>query len=91
MTYFLLNCLTHHTNQINKTMGLKTQCDACGDIVLGITDSLQEIDGRYYCSSCATKLRKPNMALCPDCGQVISARAAACPKCGAPQSNATAA
>jgi rRNA maturation endonuclease Nob1 len=50
-------------------LGIKTQCESCGGIVLGITDSFQKIDGRYLCSSCATKLKKPNMTLCPDCGQ----------------------
>jgi predicted amidophosphoribosyltransferase len=72
-------------------LGIKTQCESCGAVVLGITDSLQKIDGRYLCSPCAIKLKKPNMTLCQDCGQVISVRAAACPKCGAPQSHATAA
>ena len=72
-------------------LGIKTQCESCGEVVLGITDTLHKVGGRYLCSPCATKLKNPNMMLCPDCGQVISVRATACPKCGAPQSHATAA
>ena len=72
-------------------MGIKTKCESCGATVIGVTDSLQKISARYLCSSCATKLKNPNMQVCPDCGQIISVRAAACPKCGAPQTQKTAA
>ena len=33
-------------------MGLKTSCDRCGQTVLGITQSLKPVNGKYLCQEC---------------------------------------
>ena len=33
---------------------------------------------------CGESERTPNLTACPDCGEKVSKRAAACPHCGAP-------
>jgi DNA-directed RNA polymerase subunit RPC12/RpoP len=71
-------------------MPLRTTCEGCGKPVLGITTGLEEVDGKYLCSFCATQAREnaanPNLAKCGVCGKWISTRAAACPQCGVPRS-----
>lgn len=70
-------------------MPLKFHCDSCSQIVLGIFSGLRKVDGQFLCRPCANNAaansKNPNLAKCPDCGNAISIRAAACPKCGAPQ------
>ena len=75
--------LSLHKTPMN--LGIKTHCESCGNLVLGIVDSLQQVGGKYLCSACAGKLKNPNLTLCQDCGEVVSIHAASCPKCGAPQ------
>jgi hypothetical protein len=74
-----------------RNFGIKTHCEACGKMVLGVIEALQKVDGRYLCLACAAKAKDPNFATCPACGDFISSQALSCPKCGAPQSHNAAA
>ena len=61
---------------------MKTQCPNCRKI--HETDS-REIGRKTKCPDCGQEFEPENPALvpCPDCFELISKRAAACPKCGA--------
>lgn len=34
-------------------MGLKTSCDGCGAVIVGVTDGLKDVNGKYLCKTCA--------------------------------------
>jgi|GEM_PF-3917979 len=73
-------------NKNSGNFGIKTHCEACGKMVLGIFRALQKIGGRYLCPDCAAKAQNPNFSICTQCGELISRQAASCPNCGAPNS-----
>jgi len=71
--------------------GIKTHCEACGEMVLGVIEALQKVESRYLCPACAAKAKNPNFTTCTACGEFISSQAISCSKCGAPQSHKAAA
>lgn len=74
-----------------RNFGIKTHCEACGKIVLGVIEPLQKVAAKYLCPACAAKAQDPHFKSCANCGEFISCQAASCPKCGDPQSNKAAA
>jgi hypothetical protein len=48
-------------------MGLKTSCDGCGSTVLGITNSLKIVNGRYLCPACASNPQGVGQFYCSAC------------------------
>lgn len=62
---------------------MKIQCPQCRMI---LEADVREIGRKAQCPGCGTEfeLENPALAPCPDCFELISKRAATCPKCGAP-------
>jgi DNA-directed RNA polymerase subunit RPC12/RpoP len=52
-------------------MVLKTRCDSCGTVVIGVMTSLRNIKGQYLCPTCAKvatgQLSAPSNLRCPYC------------------------
>lgn len=58
-------------------MGLRTKCDRCGTSVLGVSDSLQRVDGEYLCIACRHDVRQAGATrrlayFCPRCNTTSS-------------------
>jgi hypothetical protein len=68
-------------------MKLKTYCEHCGRLVLGIFMTLEKASGKYLCSFCAAKekvnAKNPHLGKCRDCDEWVSIGAVRCPNCGA--------
>lgn len=48
-------------------MALKASCDVCGKAVLGSTQSLKKVSGRYMCSQCASSQSGNARFYCNSC------------------------
>jgi DNA-directed RNA polymerase subunit RPC12/RpoP len=72
-------------------MGLKTSCDRCGKVVLGVFSALKKVNNQFLCSQCASFTLSTAMATpipnrdeveCPYCAEKILAKASYCKHCG---------
>lgn len=53
-------------------MGLKTTCDSCGRVVVGLTSGLQNVNGRYLCKTCFSNPCSATKYYCNSCGNYSS-------------------
>ena len=73
----------------DESVGRRAQCDVCGNkFVIGATgaDEPQHIDSESKDDALPPSKPNynPNTINCPDCGHIVSRRAAQCPQCGCP-------
>lgn len=48
-------------------MGLKTTCDGCGQVVVGVFSSLRNVNGKYLCKACMSNSHSRAKHYCNSC------------------------